>query len=202
MAAYAGKIKLAGAIGFGVPLLAWLGLLVPLFKARPESLHGDASLSGLPELRKAGLLKQTPQSILVGKYQSQYKTIRRQNRSVSRGRGASQVSINYTEGKRALCVPQEIKELPAADELIFYEGCKPIRAKKNWFFKDKLLEEAPPCRRRRSRRWRQIRSTRRPRTTSSGWSKRRQPNGWATDAGGQVHELAHIDRQTNDIMIG
>jgi type IV secretion system protein VirD4 len=65
-----------------------------------------------------------------------YKTIRKQHRSTSRGRGTNQVSINYTEEKRALFLPQEIKELPADDELIFYEGCKPIRAKKNWFFKD------------------------------------------------------------------
>jgi len=25
--------------------------------------------------------------------------------------------------------------------LIFYEGCKPIRANKNWFFKDKVFKE-------------------------------------------------------------
>jgi hypothetical protein len=31
----------------------------------------------------------------------------------------------------ALFVPQEIKELPSDDELIFLEGCKPIRAQKN-----------------------------------------------------------------------
>lgn len=31
--------------------------------------------------------------------------------------------------------------MPADDELIFYEGCKPIRAKKNWFFKDKMFKE-------------------------------------------------------------
>lgn len=66
-----------------------------------------------------------------------YKTIRKQNRSRSSGNGSSQVSISYSEEKRALMMPQEIKELPNDDELIFKEGCKPIRAKKNWFFKDK-----------------------------------------------------------------
>ncbi|MGH8159820.1 MAG: type IV secretory system conjugative DNA transfer family protein [Rhodanobacter sp.] len=70
-----------------------------------------------------------------------YKTVRKEHRSTSRGRGTHQVSINHTEEKRALFLPQEIKELPADDELIFYEGCKPIRAKKNWFFKDKTLKE-------------------------------------------------------------
>ncbi|GAA0257669.1 type IV secretory system conjugative DNA transfer family protein [Rhodanobacter caeni] len=70
-----------------------------------------------------------------------YKTIRKKHRSVSRGRGTHQVSINHTDEKRALFLPQEIKELPADDELIFYEGCKPIRAKKNWYFKDKQLKQ-------------------------------------------------------------
>ena len=66
-----------------------------------------------------------------------YKTIRKRHQSRSSGGGQrSTVSVNYTEEKRALFLPQEIKELPADDELIFYEGCKPIRAKKNWFFKD------------------------------------------------------------------
>jgi type IV secretion system protein VirD4 len=70
-----------------------------------------------------------------------YKTVRKEHRSTSRGRGTNQVSINHTEEKRALFLPQEIKELPADDELIFYEGCKPIRAKKNWYFKDKQLKQ-------------------------------------------------------------
>ena len=65
-----------------------------------------------------------------------YKTIRKENRSRSSGSGSSQVSISYSEERRALFLPQEIKELPQDDELIFFEGCKPIRAQKNWFFKD------------------------------------------------------------------
>lgn len=71
-APYATKIKLCGAFGFGVPLLAWLGLLIPLFKASAESLHGDASFAELADLKKAGLLQQTPQSILLGKYKGHY----------------------------------------------------------------------------------------------------------------------------------
>lgn len=70
-----------------------------------------------------------------------YKTLRKKHRSTSRGNGSNQVSTNYTEERRALFLPQEIKELPSDDELIFYEGCKPIRAKKNWFFKDKTFIE-------------------------------------------------------------
>jgi len=72
-----------------------------------------------------------------------YKTVRKKQRSESRGRGrdSHQVSISYNEEKRALFLPQEIKELPQDEEIIFYEGCKPIRARKNWFFKDKVLRE-------------------------------------------------------------
>ena len=69
-------------------------------------------------------------------------------RSQSRGGGSNQVSISYSEEKRALFLPQEIKELPQDEEIIFYEGCKPIRARKNWFFKDKLLKQragVPPA---------------------------------------------------------
>ncbi len=70
-----------------------------------------------------------------------YKTINRRNRSTSSGGSGSSVSYNCTQERRALMLPQEIKELPSDDELIFYEGCKPIRCKKNWFFKDKTFSE-------------------------------------------------------------
>jgi type IV secretion system protein VirD4 len=67
-APYAGKVKLAGAVGFGLPLLAWLIALIPLFKGNAESLHGEASFASLADLKKAGLLQRTPQGILIGKY--------------------------------------------------------------------------------------------------------------------------------------
>jgi type IV secretion system protein VirD4 len=40
---------------------------------------------------------------------------------------------------------QEIKELTGDEELIFYEGSKPIRARKIWFFKDKMFSGAGGC---------------------------------------------------------
>lgn len=40
VAPYVTKIKLGGYVGFGLPLLAWLGLLVPLFRPKEMSLHG------------------------------------------------------------------------------------------------------------------------------------------------------------------
>jgi len=77
-----------------------------------------------------------------------YRTVRKQQRSTSHGGSGRQVSTSHVEERRALLLPQEIKELPADQELIFYEGCKPIRARKNWFFKDKMLKKAasmPPA---------------------------------------------------------
>ncbi|MGE7137816.1 type IV secretory system conjugative DNA transfer family protein [Luteibacter sp. NPDC031894] len=76
-----------------------------------------------------------------------YRTVRKRQRSTSRGGGGNQVSTSHMDERRALLLPQEVKELPTDDELIFYEGCKPIRAKKNWFFKDKTyraLATLPP----------------------------------------------------------
>ncbi|WP_369927397.1 type IV secretory system conjugative DNA transfer family protein [Xanthomonas sp. NCPPB 2632] len=70
-----------------------------------------------------------------------YKTVRKEHRNTSRGSGSHQVSTSHSEERRALLLPQEIKELPGDEELIFYEGCKPIRARKNWFFKDRMFRE-------------------------------------------------------------
>nr|WP_283254804.1 type IV secretory system conjugative DNA transfer family protein [Luteimonas galliterrae] len=68
------------------------------------------------------------------------RTERRRNRTVSNGPGGANVSYSYTEESRPLMRPQELQELPMDDEIIFYEGCKPIRCKKNWYFKDKRFK--------------------------------------------------------------
>lgn len=64
-----------------------------------------------------------------------YRTVRRKHRSVTRGQGGSSVSHSVTEERRALMLPQEIKELPNDEQLIFVERCRPIRCRKNWYFK-------------------------------------------------------------------
>jgi len=64
-----------------------------------------------------------------------YRTVRRKHRSINRGRGGSNVSHSVTEERRALMLPQEIKELPSDEQLIFVERCRPIRCRKNWYFK-------------------------------------------------------------------
>jgi type IV secretion system protein VirD4 len=155
------EIAVSGAFVFGPPLSAWALLLIPILKSKAKRISISASYGvrdlciaqSRAQLRSAYgdndaqnfITNHGAQIVFAPREQSDateysemlgYKTISKQHRSTSRGRGTSLVSINYTEKKRALFLPQEIKELPADDELIFYEGCKPIRAKKNWFFKD------------------------------------------------------------------
>jgi type IV secretion system protein VirD4 len=45
-------------------------------------------------------------------------------------------SQNVSEQRRALLLPQEIKELGAEEAIIFYEGLRPIRCKKIRYFQD------------------------------------------------------------------
>ena len=72
VAPYVTKIKLAGGIGFGVPLLIWLIALIPLSQTAQPSLHGDARLAQLGDIKQAGLLRQTPQGIVIGKVGGRY----------------------------------------------------------------------------------------------------------------------------------
>jgi len=46
-------------------------------------------------------------------------------------------SQNVSEQRRALLLPQEIKELGAEEAIIFYEGLRPIRCKKIRYFQDR-----------------------------------------------------------------
>ena len=64
---YATAIKVAGIAGFGVPMLAWLGLLYGLFRPRRRSTHGDARFASRADLSRLGLLRDDPTAIIVGK---------------------------------------------------------------------------------------------------------------------------------------
>ncbi len=58
-------------------------------------------------------------------------------------------SVTVNEHKRPLMLPQEIKELGRDRELILYEGLRPILAKKNRYFEDRLFRKRllpPPTR--------------------------------------------------------
>ncbi len=64
-------------------------------------------------------------------------TVRRRNRTTGQGG----TSYNHTEESRPLMLAQELKALPNDDQIIFYEGCPPIRCKKNWYFKNAFFRK-------------------------------------------------------------
>lgn len=65
---YVGKIKLATAIGFGLPALALLPLTVLAFKTRHKPLHGDARFATAGDLAKKDMFKPHTDGIVVGKF--------------------------------------------------------------------------------------------------------------------------------------
>lgn len=72
VAAYVWKIKLAGYAGFGVPSLVWVMLVALLLKPRAGAFHGSARFGHLADARRAGLLKRTPESVIIGKLGRHY----------------------------------------------------------------------------------------------------------------------------------
>ena len=51
-------------------------------------------------------------------------------------KGRRQRSVNVSEQRRALLLPQEVKELGTEEAIIFYEGLRPIRCRKVRYFED------------------------------------------------------------------
>lgn len=68
VAPYVGKIKLAGYVGFGVPVAACLIPLVWLLKPAKKGIHGDARFATVGDLTKHGLLKTSKNGVVVGKF--------------------------------------------------------------------------------------------------------------------------------------
>jgi type IV secretion system protein VirD4 len=50
-------------------------------------------------------------------------------------------NISVSEQRRALLLPQEVKELGRDNELVLYEGLRPIRAKKNRYYQDPFFKK-------------------------------------------------------------
>ena len=67
LAPYVTRIKIGGAIGFGLPAAAWLALGVLILKPRPKSLHGESRFASRGDMARRGLLKPSPDGIVVGK---------------------------------------------------------------------------------------------------------------------------------------
>ena len=68
VAPYSARIKIAGAIGLGLPALLWLVLLYPIFKRRQRSLHGDARFAKRGDIARAKLLADDPFGIVLGRF--------------------------------------------------------------------------------------------------------------------------------------
>ena len=57
-------------------------------------------------------------------------------------------SLSVSEQKRPLLLPQEVKELGRNKEILFYEGVRPILARKNRYYRDPFFRKrlfAPPA---------------------------------------------------------
>ncbi|RZL45748.1 MAG: type IV secretory system conjugative DNA transfer family protein [Variovorax sp.] len=65
---YTKQIHLAGYLGFGMPLVLWLGLLVLLARSKAPSIHGDARFATGADLAKLNMFKPAANGILVGKF--------------------------------------------------------------------------------------------------------------------------------------
>jgi type IV secretion system protein VirD4 len=55
------------------------------------------------------------------------------------GRGRRSRSLSISEQRRALLLPQEVKELGTEEAIVFYEGLRPIRCRKIRYFSDSRL---------------------------------------------------------------
>jgi type IV secretion system protein VirD4 len=59
----------------------------------------------------------------------------------SDAKGRRHRSVSISEQRRALLLPQEVKELGSDHAIIFYEGLRPIRCKKIRYFQDKRFAQ-------------------------------------------------------------
>ncbi len=65
---YVGKLRVAGYLGFGLPLLACLVLLILMFKPVKKAMHGDARFANAGDLARQGMFKSPDNGIVVGKF--------------------------------------------------------------------------------------------------------------------------------------
>jgi type IV secretion system protein VirD4 len=83
-----------------------------------------------------------------------FTTVKARSRSIpalnfSDPKGQRPGSVNVSEQRRPLLLPQELKELGRNREIIFYEGVRPILATKNRYYRDRFFKRRlfPPPRR-------------------------------------------------------
>ncbi|WP_266168361.1 type IV secretory system conjugative DNA transfer family protein [Dyella subtropica] len=116
---YTGRIKAAGIIGFGLPLMAWLIALYFLMRRKKQSMHGDARFANAGDLNKHGMFKPSDNGVLIGKFKGdlvrlsgqQFVILAAPTRS---GKGVGVVIPNlleYQESMVVLDIKQENYEL-------------------------------------------------------------------------------------------
>jgi type IV secretion system protein VirD4 len=62
------NIKMAGYIGFGIPGIGYLAMLIFMLMPKDKALHGDARFANAGDLSKNGMLKPSKNGIVVGKF--------------------------------------------------------------------------------------------------------------------------------------
>ena len=67
LAPHAGRVRLAGWVGFGLPALVALVPVFLLLRPRKQALHGDARFARGGELARLGLLKPSDDGLVVGR---------------------------------------------------------------------------------------------------------------------------------------
>jgi type IV secretion system protein VirD4 len=116
---YLGKIKAAGYVGFGLPVIIWLTIWYFIAKKKAQSLHGDARFAKASDLSKHGMFKSTDNGVLVGRFKGdlvrlsgqQFVILAAPTRS---GKGVGVVIPNlleYQESTVVLDIKQENYEL-------------------------------------------------------------------------------------------
>lgn len=69
------------------------------------------------------------------------KTLSRPMFDLSDGKGRRSRSVSVSEQRRALLLPQEVKELPPDEAIVFYEGLRPIRCRKIRYFEERMFRK-------------------------------------------------------------
>lgn len=68
---YAGRIRWAGYVGFGLPLALWFASLLLLARRKAPSIHGDARFANAGDLKRCGMFNPSSDGILVGKFRNE-----------------------------------------------------------------------------------------------------------------------------------
>src|SRR6266699_7116506 len=65
------------------------------------------------------------------------KTVSRGGMNLFEGKSGRSRTHNVSEQRRALLLPQEVKELGPEEAILFYEGLRPIRCRKIRYYRDR-----------------------------------------------------------------